>query len=146
MIYTLAGISGLIKTKLEGLKDNNDVAILGDVFDYPQGDFKKFPACVIMPKSSSGELIDTARNERTFRFEIDLYQENTDSGKTKSEAMDIMKRIVDRITESFDTDKDLGGEVEIIRAVGATFDFRVAAGTFQFAAITVDCLTVVPNY
>jgi hypothetical protein len=146
MTSTLKGLKALIKTKLEGLVESGTEVIFEDVFDYPNGDFKNYPVAVILNTGASGSFLDTARNERTFHFTINLYQENTDAGEDKETADEVMTETVDAVINSFDKDKDLGGEVEIIRVVEATFDFKITAGTFNFASIKVDCVVVVPNY
>lgn len=146
MTSTLAGIKALIKTKLEALIDSGTEKLFESVFDYPNGDFKEYPVAVILNTGASGEFLDTARNERTFHFTINLYQENSEAGKDKEEADEIMTETVDKVITAFDQDKDLGGEIEIVRVVEATFDFKVTAGTFNYASIKIDCVVVVPNY
>lgn len=145
METTLAGIKTLLKNKISALQISG-ADIFGEVYDYAEGDFKEYPAAVIRNTGSDGSGIDTARIERIFHFTIDLYQEQTHAGKTKEEADELMTAAVDAVITSFDKDKDLSGQIEIVKVIKADFDFKVAAGVFNFASIKVDCLVIVPNY
>ena len=146
MTTTLAGIKALLKTKLESIVDTHGDSVFGDIFDYPQGDFGKYPAIVIMPTGSDGTVLDTARNERVFHFSLNLYQEQSQIGKTKQEASDIMTAVSDKIFEAFDQDPYLSDEVEFVKVVKASFNFMVQQGTFSFATFQIDCAVIVDNH
>ncbi len=146
MTITLEGLKALIKTKLESIKDGGGKSIFGDIFAYPEGDFKNYPVAVILQKGASGNILDTGRNERTFHFVVNLFQEQSKIGKTREEADELMTKASDSILEAFDQDPDLGGEVEKVVVVEATFDFRVQQGTFNFATFMVDCVVIVDNH
>ena len=141
MTTTLAGIKALIKTKLGTIKDSHGNSVFGDIFDYPQGDFGKYPAIVIMPTGSDGTVLDTARNERIFHFSLNLYQEQSQVGKSKQEASDIMTEVSDKIFETFDQDPYLGSEVEFVKVIKASFNFVVQQGTFSFATFEISLLS-----
>ena len=142
----IGDIKELLIEKLEAMKNGDGDDLFGEVFGYAQGDFSKYPVAVVKPVGGRGQVIDTHRNERTFQFIISLYQEQSQAGRTKQEADEIMTECSDVILEEFDKDKTLGDEVEIVRVVEFDTDFRVAAGTFNFANFRVDCMVVVPNY
>jgi hypothetical protein len=142
---TLAEIKALIKTKLQDLKIGG-IAVFGEVLDYAHGDYEHYPIAVINPIGGDGEVIDTHRIERTFRFTVKLYQEQSHVGKTPAEADTLMTAAADALLIAFDQDKDLGGEIEIVRVVDFDFDFKVAAGTFNFATFNINCVVIVPNY
>ncbi len=147
MKTTMADIRDLIVTKLQGLDNLRGDPLFGEVFDYAQGDFKKYPVAVVLPTGgSTGSGVDTHRIERTFSFQVTLYQEQTQAGKTKDEANNIMTEAVDKVIVAFDQDPDLGGELQIVRVVKMDFSFKVAAGTFSFATFQIDCVVIVPNY
>jgi hypothetical protein len=146
MKTTREDIRQLILDKLESIVDEEGNSIFGDIFDYPEAKFENYPVAVIMSKGIEGEILDTSRNQRTFKFTIDLYQEQTKAGRTPEEAEKIMGRASDKIIEAFDTDQDLGGEVLMVRIVNAVFDFKVAEGTFNFATFEIDCVSIVENY
>jgi hypothetical protein len=144
---TLTQIKALIKTKIESLVDGGGVSIFGDTLDYPTAKFKGYPAAVIIQKGVTGSWLDTGRNERTFRFTIDLYQEQTKAGRTQEQADEIMSTSADAILTAFDQDKDLGGELQIVRVVNATFDFKSGGSeTYNYATFEIDCVAIVPNY
>lgn len=146
MATKLADIRDLIKAKLEDLGDSGD-PVFKEVFDYAQGDFKKYPVAVILPTGGSeGSVLDTHRNHRTFSFLVTCYHEQTDAGPDKEEVNDIMTNVVDEVIVAFDQDKNFGFEVEQIRVVKMDFNFRVANGPFDFASFQVDAVVVVHNY
>jgi len=140
MADTLKTIKAVVKEKLDGIDS------IKEVIDYADGDFKEYPVAVLTCDGGTGETIDTHRKERTFNFVIKLYQEQSRAGKTKEEADRIMTSAVDDILILFDQDEDLGGQVEVVRVVGFDLDFKVAAGTYNFATIRVDCVVIVPSY
>jgi len=148
MKTTLEDIRALIVSKMQGLTRGTGADLLfGEVFDYGQGKFEKYPVAVVLPTGgSSGQEIDTHRNERTFSFMVSLYQEQSRAGATKQEANDIMTEAVDKVIIAFDQDKTLGGEIQRVKVVKMTFDFKVSAGTYIFATFQVDCDVIVSNY
>jgi hypothetical protein len=147
MKTTLNDIRDLLVTKMQGITKTGGDPLFGDVFDYANGDFTKYPVTVILPTGgSTGQGVDTHRIERVFSFQITFYQEQTQAGKNKSDANDIMTEAVDKTIESFDKDPDLGGELQIIKVVKMDFNFKVSAGTYIFATLQVDCVVIVPNY
>lgn len=146
MTQTIKGIRDLIVAKLETIKDTEGNDIFGDIFGYAKGDFENYPVVVVTPSGGKGEVLDTHRNERTFQFTIKLYQEQSRAGKTPEEADEMMTEASDAILKAFDVDEDLGGEVQIVRVVEFDTDFKVAAGTFNFATFRVDCVVIVLDY
>jgi len=146
MANTIKDIRKIIVDKLEAMVDGGGDKIFNQVFAYAQGNFSKYPVAVVKPVGGRGTEIDTHRNERVFSFVISLYQEQSQAGKTNQEADDIMTKCSDAILEAFDQDKTLGNEVEIVKVVEFDTDFKVAAGTFNFANFRIECLVVVPNY
>lgn len=142
---TLTGLMALIKAKLEALQIASEDAF-GVVLDHQDGDFTEYPAAVITETGGKGQVIDTHRNQRTHTFTIKLYQEQSRAGKTKEEAATTMRACTDAILTAFDIDKDLGGEVDIVRVVEFDTNFKVAAGTFNFATFRVEAVVLVPSY
>lgn len=138
-------IRDLIVTKLQSLMTGNSV-VFGEVFPYAQGEFSKYPVAVVRPTGGSGIEIDTHRNERTFTFDVTLYQEQNQAGKNKQEANEKMIKAADLVTIMFDQDKDLGGQVQNVKVVKFNYDFKVAAGTYIFATYQVEARVVVVNY
>jgi hypothetical protein len=145
MAQTLQAVIALLETKLKGLK-NGTAPIFGDVFTYAEGDFKNFPTACVIESGGKGDVIDSHRNQRTYNFVVKLYQEQGSTGKTKIEASTIMREAADAILLAFDSDKDLGGQVDIVRVVEFSTDFKVAAGTFNFATFNIDVVVLVHSY
>lgn len=145
MTTTIVGIKALLVTLIESIEVGGN-SVFGEISDFAKGDFAKYPAVVIRPVSGDGNYVDTARNERTFTFEIDLYQEQSTEGKTPEEATDIMESAVDKILIAFDQDKTLGNEVQTVEVVEMQFDFENRKGTYNFASFEVNCVVVVDNF
>lgn len=137
---TFASIIALIKTKLEGLVDGNGKAIFREVYDYPEGEFSDgYPVAVVRDLSSSGEVMDTSRNERTFSFEVVLYEEMLEGGaKNKKESTENLRAITDEVIKAFDADPQLSGNVMRVLVVEAEMDFTSRAGTFNFAKFIIE--------
>jgi hypothetical protein len=147
MKTTVKDIRALIVAKMQGLTKTGGDPLFGEVFDYAQGDFTKYPVAVVLPTGgSTGSEVDTHRIERIFSFQVSFYQEQTQAGKDKSDANDIMTDAVDKAIIAFDQDPDLGGELQIVKIVKMDFNFKVSAGTYVFATLQVDCVVIVPNY
>lgn len=147
MKTTIEDIRALIVAKMQGINKPGGDPLLGEVFDYAQGNFTKYPVAVVLPSGGSTGLgVDTHRIERIFSFNVTLYQEQTQAGKDKQDANDIMTKAADLVIKSFDQDPDLGGELQIVRVVKMDFNFKVSAGTYIFATFQVDCVVIVPNY
>ena len=137
---TLAALKTAIKNKIEAL---SEIAV---VFDYPEGDFKKFPAAVVTVTGGVGQVLDTHKNERTFNFMVRLYQEQSEAATDKASADQIMTAAADALLIAFDQDKDLGGASEIIRVVDFDLDFKQQPGTWNFATFKINVLVIVPSW
>ena len=143
---TLKDIRDLIVTKIQGIKDVNNNAIFLDVFDYPMGEFTKYPSAVILPKNADGVILTTRQNARVFTFDVSLYQEQTPAGKTAQEANTVMTSAVDLFIKAFDSDKNLNFQVDYVRVVKMDFNFKAQTGPFVFAKFEVECEVLVQNY
>lgn len=146
MAQTYANLISLLKTKLEGLKDVNNATIFKAVYAYGENEFSGFPCAVILDKGGGGQVIDTNRIERAFTFDIFLYQEQSQAGKTKSEAAVNLRRVVDQVIQSFDQDPQLNDNVMRVLVVDVSLDFTSRNGTFNFARFTVQLNDLVNNY
>lgn len=143
---TLKTIRDLIKTKVQGILNDSGEVVFQDVFDYAQGEFTKFPSAVIIPIGADGVILTTRQNARVFKFEVSMYQEQTPSGKTSSEANAVMTTAVDAFIKAFDSDKNLNFQVDYIKVVKMEFNFRAQTGPFVFAKFEVECEVLVQNY
>lgn len=145
---TYANLLSLLKTKLENIVDSGTPpkTILQVVYDYGESQPSGYPYANILVEAGDGEPIDSARNQRNFVFRIDLYQEYNEGGKTKAEAKTAMIGAIDAIIASFDTDKQLGGNVTVVRVVPVRLDTTVQAGVFLFASFEIRIVDLVNNY
>lgn len=145
-LTTIKDIKAAIKTKLEGIQLNSE-AVFGSVYDYPETKFDAWPAAVIRRAGSDGLVIDTGRNQRTFHFEVLLYQAQAEQAKNAEDSEGIMVNAEDAILTAFDEDKDLGGQVMRINVVSSTdTPTAVNQGAFNFAVFKIDAVVIVPNF
>lgn len=145
MVSTSEEIRDLIVEKLQSLETASE-SIFGQVVPFAEGNFTGYPAAVVRATGGEGDVKDTARIERIFNFDIELWQEQTEAAKTKQEADQKMISSADRILVAFDQDKDLGGEVMIVNVVRFKFDFKQAAGTHNYATFNIEARVLVPSY
>jgi len=145
---TYDNLRAIIKTKLEGIMDSGSPAktILHEVHDYTEGQFTGYPSANIRISGGEGDFSDTARNQREFIFNVDLYQEVDESGKSKDEATDAMVLAIDKIMASFDTDVRLGGNCAFVKVIPVMLDTSVKSGVFLFATFEIHVVDLVNNY
>ena len=145
---TYDNLRAIIKTKLEGIMDSGNPAktILHEVHDYTEGLFTGYPSANIRISGGEGDFSDTARNQREFIFNIDLYQEVDESGKSKDEATDAMVLAIDKIMASFDTDVRLGENCAFVKVIPVMLDTTVRSGVFLFATFEIHIVDLVNNY
>ena len=140
MSKTIATIQALILSKIQGLNLFKVVANNGE------GNFTGYPAAVIMPTGGVGKIEANIVNERTFAFEIECYQEQSEQATNKVDAATKMTEICDAIILAFDQDRDLGGEVMRVEVVDYIFNFKAQQGTWNFATFKVNAIVLVQNY
>ena len=146
MATTIKDVSDLIKTKIQGLKDGSNNTIFQNVYDTAIGDITTYPVAVLLPKEWDGKILSTKQNDRHFKFEVSMYQENTPAGRTAQQARDVMVTAIDSFIEAFDQDKNLNFGVDYIKVTKGNFDFKAPNGPWVFAVFEVDCEVVVKNY
>ncbi|MFZ2152289.1 MAG: hypothetical protein WAV09_04235 [Minisyncoccia bacterium] len=151
-VTTLTDISDLIVTKLqdlviEGDSPADDTDLFGEIKDYATNKFAKYPAVTVTPTGGiDGEMKDTGRNVRVYNFKITLWQEQTQAGASPAEADRIMKQACEKVILAFDEDRNFNYKVSRVKVVRMEFNYRVGAGTYDFATFDVNCEVVVPNY
>ena len=137
---TYENLIEIIKTKLEGISE------LIEVLAYGESQFSGYPSATIQISAGEGVAKDTARNERIFEFDIDLYQEYSEGGKTKLEATNTMIKAIDKVIEAFDIDNNFGGQVVVVEVIPLRLDTTVRSGVFLFAQFKIRCHDLVNNY
>lgn len=143
---TYYNLRSVIKTKLEGLKDDSDNDLLVQVLDYGEGQFTGYPSATVLVSVGDGTEADTARNKRVFEFNVNLYQEYSEGGKTKQEATDVMVKAIDKVIEAFDIDNNLNGQVVYVEVIPLLLDTMVRSGVFLFATFKIRCHDLVNKY
>ena len=99
-------IFNAIKTKLNNLITTGT---LKKVYDYERSDNEGFP-CVHLTGGLDfvSEILDNARDKRTYDFNLRIIQERLPQEKGGSEADRILRAVVADILTAFDADNDLG--------------------------------------
>ena len=143
---TYTNLISALKTKISNLAYTSGDKIFSEVFDYGEGNFTKYPVAVIKEIAGEGSFADNARNERVFEFSITLFQEISDTGKSKEEAAQIMRGCVDEVIEAFDTDLTLSGSAIKIEVVPVSIDVSIRQGVFSFAEFRIKVVNLVNNF
>ena len=137
----------VIVNKLIALVDGAET-IFVDVYTVPETKPEGYPCAFVVEMAGEGSILDTARNEREWQFEVSLMQEI--SKKTPEEAAAIMRRIVDKVIDMFDQDLQLevGGVQQCMRVkvVPLIFDYTIREEPKVFARFLVSCVDLVRKF
>lgn len=145
---TYDNLRSILKTKLLGIMDSGTPpkTVLYTVNDHTEGKAEGYPFANIRVSGGEGDFADTSRNQREFIFNVDLYQEVEESGKSNEEATDAMVLAIDKIMEAFDTDVRLGENCAFVRIIPVMLDTAVKSGVFLFATFEIHIVDLVNNY
>ena len=80
---------------------DNSIAI----FDYAKFNKSGYPAIEVTPNGGPAIFADTMRNQRSYIFNIDCFQERTSVGAQQAEI--IMRNLVDSVIQLFDSNRYL---------------------------------------
>lgn len=140
-------LNQIIVDKLKALMDGGET-IFVDVYKLAETKSEGYPCAFVVDSAGEGSVLDTARNEREWQFEISLVQEL--SKKTPEEATIIMRKIVDKVIKMFDQDPQLkvGGVQQCmnVKVVPLTFDYTIREEPFIFAKFLISCVDLIRNY
>lgn len=140
-------LNEIIVDKLKALLDGAQTLFV-DVYNVPETKPEGFPCAFVIDMAGEGSILDTARNEREWQFEISLMQET--SKKTPEEAGVIMRKIVDAVIDMFDQDPQLkvGGVQQCmkVKVVPLIFDYAIREQPFTFAKILVSCVDTIRSF
>ena len=141
-------LNAIIVGKLKALLDGGGETLFVDVYNIPKTKPEGYPCAFVVDSAGEGAILDTARNEREWQFEISLIQEQ--GNKTPEEVAVIMRTIVDAVIDMFDQDPQLevGGDQQCmrVRVVPLAFDYEIREQPFIFAKLLVACSDLVSNY
>lgn len=87
---------------------NSNLVEADYVFDDPASNISGYPAITISAADGDGEFADTARNRRTYIFNVKCYQERIEQGSAGAES--IMRALVDDLIELFDANTYLDND------------------------------------
>lgn len=145
MASTIAEIKALIVTRVAGLEHGSGFPIFKEVHEAP-GQQGEFPSALILAVGGEGEVGDTHRNERTFRYEVRGYCAMPAEGGFTGASNELLAEAADALLAMFDRDRNLGEEVSRVRVVGYACDFTPVAGTWEFFTMTVEAVAFVPSF
>ena len=75
------------------------------IFNYRKSSFDKYPAVTYYPENGDGEFADTMRTQRSYVFQLNVYQERVE--KAASDVESIMRGRIDDLITLFDSNKYL---------------------------------------
>lgn len=145
MATTAEGIRTIIASKLSAIEVDGAQVFVSVRADGVK-DFTGYPAANVIATGGSAVQQDTHRTERTFTYRVECWQEQSEGGRTPTEADAIMVQAADAVLEAFDQDPELGGEVEIVNPVSWTYDLTVRAGSWMFASFELQVRVMVLRY
>ena len=149
MSKSYATLNTIIVDKLKALLDGAGATIFVDVYNVAESKPEGYPCAFVTEAAGEGSLLDTARNEREWQFEVALMQEN--SKKTPEEAAVIMRIIADDVIDMFDQDpqlRDAGGAHQCMYAKVAPllFDYTIRESPAIFARFLISVVDIVNNF
>ena len=142
-------LNKVISDKLKALQIGG-VTVFDSVYSSPEAEPTGFPCAYVLDSSGEGAILDTARNEREWLFEINLKQEMSRAGKDPEIAAILMRKIVDAVIEMFDQDPQLKvltvSQCMKTKVVPVMFDYTVQEQPFIFAKFILSVVDLVSNY
>ncbi|KKM92195.1 hypothetical protein LCGC14_1220830 [marine sediment metagenome] len=125
-----------IRAKIKANLDT--IAELGFVADFHDANLTDFPAATFDLSLADSEFITNKENLRTMTYEIVLYQEVEVLGL--AEAKDLLDALAIKVIDLFETDFNLGGEVDWCQPlVGPRGQFKSPIGQVFFQTLTLEC-------
>jgi len=125
-----------IRVKIKAILDA--ITELAFVSDFHDGDITGYPAATFDVSLADSEFITNKENLRTITYEIVLMQEIETLGL--SEAKDLLDALAIKVIDAFETDFNLGGEVDWCNPlVGPRGQFESPSGQVFFQTLTLEC-------
>lgn len=137
---SLVTISSKIAQKL------GETGSIKAVYEYESGNPDgKYPLATVTPRDFEGEYASTAHNKRSYYFNINIYQERTETGFGAEKAERVVREAVDEIVTAFDMDTTLSGSVTYCRPVGADFSHEDREVDVRVANLLLEAVTIVTS-
>lgn len=149
IIRTFSGYKRILMDKLGELEGIDGEVLFEEVYGVEKTQLTSYPACFVIQRESSGQLIDTHRNEREWRFSVVLHQEI--GTKTPEEAYKSLEDAVDRVIKMFDQDpmlRDSGGgsQCKFVRVAPVNFEYGSRESAVHRALLVVSVVELVQRY
>jgi len=123
------------------------IASLAFVADTFEDNLDGFPAAIFDVSDSENDFLTNADNSRIYTFTILVFvpfdQDATLGGpKTNKEATDILDAVADDIVDAFESDIDLGGEVDwCLPFTGSRDEVDSPQGHMLMQELIISCVT-----
>jgi argonaute-like protein implicated in RNA metabolism and viral defense len=120
------------------------------IFDHGKTNIPAYPAIQVTPNGGPAVFADTSRNQRSYIFNIDCYQERSKTGEQLSEQ--IMRQLVDSVITLFDANTTLDQVNGFGRLVGrgyckpipSTWKYvQTEQPDVRMATILLECVVIV---
>ena len=143
-----SSLKTVLITKLEGILGQDSEALFVNVYSAEVTDQTGYPCAFVIESAGDGSLLDTARNEREWQFEIEILHE---VGRMKPEDVsDSIIDAVDRVLESFDADPQLTvagvNNAKKVVVVPVEIDFGTREGGYSRAVLRISIVDIVQRF
>jgi len=134
--------------KLEGILGEDSEALFEAVYSAEVTDQTGYPCVFVVESAGDGSLLDTARNEREWQFEVEILHE---VGRTSPEDVsDSIIDAVDRVLASFDADPQLTvagvNNAKKVIVVPVDIDFGTREGGYARAVLRISIVDIVQRF
>lgn len=148
-LKSYAGYKAVLIEKISALTGIDGGTLFAGVYGVNEPASDGYPACWVLEKTGSGQILDTHRNEREWQFSIIIHQEIGE--RTPEEAYAALLDAADRVIKSFDRDPMLldahsQARCKWIRVIPLNFEYTQEATSAQRANLTAAIVDVVNRY
>lgn len=113
-----------------------------DVYDYHTLENNGYPYVTFEPVSFTAEISDSCNNERTYNFQVLIFQEITETWGRK-EAKEIIVKSISEIIKKIDSNYTLDNTVTMVQPVWWTITpFMIANGKALVCEMTIAIRTI----
>lgn len=149
MSKTYTTLKSAIITKLKAINGGDGQPLFVDVFSSLDKTATGYPIAFLVELAGDGSIIDTARNEREWRFQLTIHHEM--GRKNPDDVSDAIIDAVDKVVTSFDEDpqfKDVNSQpqAKLIRVLPIDFDYGSAEQSFAIAVLDIAVVDLVSRF
>ena len=117
------GIQGVSDYLLNSLLPSISTIRLTNIFDHELTDLAGFPSATVTLTEENGSVLDNARNQRIYKFQIRVFIDRNTKNFGSSKAEKILRTVADEITLKIDADITLNGNCLYCRPYNARFGY-----------------------